>query len=143
MGTELKDVVRERVETQQDRRKECADKTKTPAEVFEVGGKVLLKSHVLSNAAKNITAKFVPKKAGPYVIVKRSALAADVPRAATRDSRLITPLVRISRKPTSDVWQAPALEINVDSGNVDGLASPWLALLRDNVSRHSGTRRAT
>ncbi|CAD0254252.1 unnamed protein product [Spodoptera exigua] len=72
-----------------------------------------------------------------------SALAADVPRAATRDSRLITPLVRISRKPTSDVWQAPALEINVDSGNVDGLASPWLALLRDNVSRHSGTRRAT
>ncbi|KAH9638162.1 hypothetical protein HF086_009190 [Spodoptera exigua] len=57
--------------TQIVRRKECADKTKTPAEVFEVGDKVLLKSHVLSNAAKNITAKFVPKKDGPYVIVKR------------------------------------------------------------------------
>lgn len=63
--------VRERVEAQQDRRKECADKSKTSAEVFDVGDQVLLKSHVLSNAAKNVTAKFVPKRDGPYVIAKR------------------------------------------------------------------------
>lgn len=63
--------VRERVEAQQDRRKECADKSKKPAEVFEIGDQVLLKSHVLSNAAKNISAKFIPKRDGPYVIAKR------------------------------------------------------------------------
>lgn len=64
-------AVRERVEAQQDRRKECADKSFVPAEIFEVGDQVLLKSHVLSSAAKNITSKFIPKKDGPYVIVKR------------------------------------------------------------------------
>lgn len=64
-------AVRERVEAQQDRRKECADKSTRPGEVFEVGDQVLLKSHVLSNAAKNITSKFVPKRDGPYVVVKR------------------------------------------------------------------------
>ena len=65
--------VRERVEAQQDQRKDCADKTKRPAEVFEVGDQVLLKSHVLSNASKNISAKFIPKRDGPYVIAKRAS----------------------------------------------------------------------
>lgn len=65
--------VKERVESQQDRRKECADKSKRPAEVFEVGDQVLLKSHVLSSASKNVTSKFVPKRDGPYVIAKRAS----------------------------------------------------------------------
>lgn len=66
-------AVRERVDAQQDRRKQCADKARKPGEVFDVGDQVLLKSHVLSNAARNITAKFVPKRDGPYVIVGRAS----------------------------------------------------------------------
>lgn len=64
-------AVRERVETQQDQRKEFADRSRKPGDIFEVGDKVLLKSHVLSNSAKKITSKFIPKRDGPYVVKER------------------------------------------------------------------------
>ncbi|XP_063635205.1 uncharacterized protein LOC134805954 [Cydia splendana] len=64
-------AVRDRVEAQQDRRKEHADKSRQPGDVFDVGDNVLIKSHVLSNASKNVSAKFVPKRDGPYLVVKK------------------------------------------------------------------------
>lgn len=64
-------AIRERVEIQQDKTKEYADQSRRPAENFQVGNLVLLKSHVLSSALKNITAKFAPRRDGPYKIVEK------------------------------------------------------------------------
>ncbi|XP_061713730.1 uncharacterized protein LOC133522414 [Cydia pomonella] len=46
-------------------------KSRQPGDVFDVGDSVLIKSHVLSNASKNVSAKFVPKRDGPYLVVKK------------------------------------------------------------------------
>lgn len=64
-------AIRERVENQQDKTKEHADQSRRPADTFQVGDLVLLKSHVLSNAAKNVTAKFAPRRDGPYRIAEK------------------------------------------------------------------------
>lgn len=64
-------AVREKVEQEQDRRKEYADSSRRVGEEFSVGDHVLLNSHVLSNAAKATTSKFVPKRDGPYVITEK------------------------------------------------------------------------
>ncbi|XP_063537554.1 uncharacterized protein LOC134746912 [Cydia strobilella] len=64
-------AVRDRVEAQQNRRKEHADESRQPGDVFDFGDSVLIKSLVLSNAAKNASAKFVPKRGGPYQVVKK------------------------------------------------------------------------
>ncbi|KAG6461941.1 hypothetical protein O3G_MSEX012944 [Manduca sexta] len=66
-------AIRERVEIQQDKTKKYADQSRRPAESFQVGDLVLLKSHVLSNAPKNVTAKFAPRRDGPYQILNRDS----------------------------------------------------------------------
>lgn len=38
---------------------------------FEVGDKVWYRTHFLSDASKGITAKFMPKREGPYVITSK------------------------------------------------------------------------
>ncbi|XP_061721848.1 uncharacterized protein LOC133528471 [Cydia pomonella] len=63
--------IRERVEIQQDKAKEYADASRRPSEEFEVGDLVLLKSHLLSNTFKDVTAKFLPRRDGPYVITEK------------------------------------------------------------------------
>lgn len=57
---------------EQDRRKVQADQHRTPT-TFAVGDKVLLKSHVLSDSTKARTSKFVPKRDGPYRILKKTS----------------------------------------------------------------------
>lgn len=64
-------AVRERVESQQDCAKQNADISRRPSEHFKVGDLVLLKSHLLSKASKDLTAKFFPRRDGPYRIVKK------------------------------------------------------------------------
>ncbi|KAA5657792.1 transposase family protein, partial [Pseudomonas aeruginosa] len=64
-------AVRERVETLQDKAKGYADRSRRPIETFNEGDMVLIKSHVLSKSAKGLTSKFVPKRDGPYRIVKK------------------------------------------------------------------------
>ncbi|XP_073966120.1 uncharacterized protein [Choristoneura fumiferana] len=61
---------RERITQQQDRRKAYADQKRRPHDEYNVGDKVLLKSHVLSNSSKGITSKFAPRRDGPYTISK-------------------------------------------------------------------------
>ncbi|XP_061724302.1 uncharacterized protein LOC133530409 [Cydia pomonella] len=63
--------IRERVEIQQDKAKEYADASRRPSEEFEVGDLVLLKSHLVSNTSKDVTAKFLPRRDGPYVITEK------------------------------------------------------------------------
>lgn len=63
-------TIRDKVEKEQDRRKDYADKSRK-SEDYNVGDQVLVKSHVLSNATKGLTAKFVPKRDGPYRVVKK------------------------------------------------------------------------
>ncbi|XP_062524529.1 uncharacterized protein LOC134198871 [Bombyx mori] len=64
-------AVRERVETLQDKAKGYADRSRRPIETFNEGDMVLIKSHVLSKSANGLTSKFVPKRDGPYRIVKK------------------------------------------------------------------------
>ncbi|XP_041981036.1 uncharacterized protein LOC121734489 [Aricia agestis] len=63
-------AIRERVEKQQDKAKEYADQSRRQVD-FQVGDKVLLKSHLLSKGSKALTAKFMPRRDGPYVIAKK------------------------------------------------------------------------
>lgn len=55
----------------QDKNKIYMDKRRRPHENFDVGTKVLVNTHVLSNSAKVVTSKFVPKRDGPYVITRK------------------------------------------------------------------------
>lgn len=58
----------ESVEKIQDKNKSYVDSKRRPNIEFKIGDEVLVATHVLSNADKNITSKFVPKRDGPYMI---------------------------------------------------------------------------
>ncbi|CAK1589903.1 unnamed protein product [Parnassius mnemosyne] len=62
---------KENIEHQQDLRKLQADSDRRDSDPLQEGDFVLMKSHVLSNAAKGVTSKFIPKQDGPYVISKQ------------------------------------------------------------------------
>ncbi|KAJ8928856.1 hypothetical protein NQ314_018522 [Rhamnusium bicolor] len=58
-------------EVQQDKRKCYADAHRRKAPSLNIGDKVWVTGHFLSNAAKKITSKFIPKRDGPYEIIKQ------------------------------------------------------------------------
>ncbi|CAH2103255.1 unnamed protein product [Euphydryas editha] len=64
-------TAKERIEHEQDTSKVVKDKTRQVAEVYEPGDLVLLKTHVLSNASKGVSSKFIPKRDGPYCVTKK------------------------------------------------------------------------
>lgn len=64
------DESKETIIQEQDKRKNQVDQGRRPL-IFEPGQKVLLRTHVLSNAPKGISSKFAPKRDGPYMISKR------------------------------------------------------------------------
>ncbi|GFY11673.1 retrovirus-related Pol polyprotein from transposon 412 [Trichonephila clavipes] len=67
--------IREVVEEQQDSRKFYADKKRKAAPTYQPGEHVFVTSHPLSNAAQGKSAKPMPRRDGPYVILtKRSPL---------------------------------------------------------------------
>lgn len=61
----------ENLERHQDSRKAYADQGRSSPEEYLEGDLVLMKTHVLSNAAKGVTSKFNPKRDGPYVISRK------------------------------------------------------------------------
>ncbi|XP_017475026.1 PREDICTED: uncharacterized protein LOC108365496 [Rhagoletis zephyria] len=79
-------------QTMQDRNKEYVDKRRRSQDGIEVGAEVLVTTHVLSQAAKGITSKFVPKRDAPYVVVRKIGIAAksdpDAPLGAYHASAL-------------------------------------------------------
>ncbi|GFV69628.1 transposon Tf2-9 polyprotein [Trichonephila clavipes] len=61
--------IREAVEEQQDSRKFYADKKRKAAPTYQPGEHVFVASHPLSNAAQGRSAKLMPRRDGPYVIL--------------------------------------------------------------------------
>ncbi|GFS59381.1 transposon Tf2-9 polyprotein [Trichonephila clavipes] len=61
--------IREVVEEQQDSRKFYADKKRKAAPTYQPGEHVFVASHPLSNAAQGSSAKLIPRRDGPYVIL--------------------------------------------------------------------------
>ncbi|GFV79160.1 uncharacterized protein TNCV_1817071 [Trichonephila clavipes] len=61
--------IRELVEEQQDSRKFYADKKRKPAPTYQPGEHVFVESHPLSNAAQGRSAKLMPRRDGPYLIL--------------------------------------------------------------------------
>ncbi|XP_052747593.1 uncharacterized protein LOC112057181 [Bicyclus anynana] len=64
----LPKVAANRVKRQQERRKAVADKHRREEPSYQVGDLVLLENHRLSSAAQGYTAKFGPRRDGPYRI---------------------------------------------------------------------------
>ncbi|GFX42516.1 hypothetical protein TNCV_1520791 [Trichonephila clavipes] len=67
--TKFSTQIREVVEEQQDSRKFYADKKRKAAPTYQPGGHVFVASHPLSNAAQGRSAKLMPRRDGPYVIL--------------------------------------------------------------------------
>jgi hypothetical protein len=65
--------VKERLEQKQDKHKKYADKKRSPAPHYAPGDHVYIDLHPISSSAKGKTAKFVPKRDGPYVIVTQKS----------------------------------------------------------------------
>ncbi|GFS58942.1 uncharacterized protein TNCV_68691 [Trichonephila clavipes] len=61
--------IREVIEEQQDSRKFYADKKRKAAPAYPPGERVFVASHPLSNAAQGRSAKLMPRRDGPYVIL--------------------------------------------------------------------------
>lgn len=59
------------MESQQDRRKNCAGQARRVGGTIEVGDQVLLNTRLLSNKAKGLGSNFVPRTDGPFVVTKR------------------------------------------------------------------------
>ena len=55
----------------QDKQKKYADKHRRPSSKYNPGDHVLVATHPLSKAANQYSAKFAPKRDGPYVILKK------------------------------------------------------------------------
>lgn len=66
----LKDARESEVKIQ-DKNKLYVDKRRRPQPNFDIGTEVLVNTHVLSNATKGVTSKFVPKRDGPYIIIRQ------------------------------------------------------------------------
>jgi hypothetical protein len=64
---------RETLQNSQDRTKEQADRKRRPHHEYKEGGRVLVKTHFVSNAAAGKTSKFYPKRDGPYLETKRTS----------------------------------------------------------------------
>ena len=65
LSTEIKDLV----ESKQDKRKEFADKRRRNAPRYTPGDKVWVTTHPISSKSKDRSAKFAPRRDGPYVII--------------------------------------------------------------------------
>ncbi|GFT00892.1 hypothetical protein TNCV_4053471 [Trichonephila clavipes] len=61
--------IREVIEEQQDSRKFYADKKRKAAPTYQPGEHVFVASHPLSNAAQGRSARLMPRRDGPYVIL--------------------------------------------------------------------------
>ncbi|GBM32806.1 Gag-Pol polyprotein [Araneus ventricosus] len=66
--------IKENIEKSQDRRKAYADKSRKPSPNFKPGDLVWVKLHPLSKANQSKSAKLMPRKDGPYVILSQKSL---------------------------------------------------------------------
>ncbi|CAK9811642.1 Activity-regulated cytoskeleton associated protein 1 [Anthophora quadrimaculata] len=62
---------RETLDHAQERQKEHADRKRRPDPGYQPGDLIWVNTHLLSNAEKGITSKFIPKRDGPYIILRK------------------------------------------------------------------------
>ncbi|GFV55892.1 transposon Tf2-8 polyprotein [Trichonephila clavipes] len=72
---EFSTQISEVVEEQQDSRKFYADKKRKAAPTYQPGEHIFVASHPLSNAAQGRSAKLMPRRDGPYVILTQRSLS--------------------------------------------------------------------
>lgn len=65
------DQARESTELHQDRRKDYGDRRRRPGPRYEPGDKVWVELHLPSNAKTKTTKKLLPRRDGPYVVLKQ------------------------------------------------------------------------
>lgn len=65
------ELARENTEAVQDKNNRNQDPNKRSGPDYKIGQQVWIDSHTLSNAAKQRTSKFTPRRDGPYIIHKR------------------------------------------------------------------------
>ena len=65
------ELAKETEEQLKDKNKHYVDSKRRPQTGIEIGDKVLVNTHVLSNREKGLSSKFVPRRDGPYVVIAR------------------------------------------------------------------------
>ncbi|GFX56876.1 retrovirus-related Pol polyprotein from transposon 412 [Trichonephila clavipes] len=63
--------IKENIEMSQDRQKTYADKSRRPSPNYKVNDLVWVKLHPLSKASQNRSAKLVPRRDGPYIVLSQ------------------------------------------------------------------------
>lgn len=56
----------------QDRNKIYADLKRNPQPKINIGDRVLVSTHILSNKNKGLSSKFVPRRDGPYLVINKN-----------------------------------------------------------------------
>ncbi|KAB0803708.1 hypothetical protein PPYR_00678 [Photinus pyralis] len=97
---------------EQDHAKSYADTKRIPGPNYKVGDKVLVATHALSNAKQGYTAKFAPRRDGPYVIMKK------VSPSAFQISSLQSPDVPLGTYHTSSLTPFTNNSVNSDPAPV-------------------------
>lgn len=64
-------LAEESQELAQDKNKAYVDQKRRPQKEFNIGDRVLVETHAQSKAKQGITSKFVPRRDGPYIILKK------------------------------------------------------------------------
>ncbi|CAG9137926.1 unnamed protein product [Plutella xylostella] len=70
LANDLK-IAKENVEKAQENNRLAANKKRRPDPGYKVGDLVLITTHPISNQEKNYTAKFAPRRDGPYQILNK------------------------------------------------------------------------
>ncbi|GFV12985.1 gag-Pol polyprotein [Trichonephila clavipes] len=63
--------IKENIEMSQDRQKTYADKSRRPSPNYKVNDLVWVKLHPLSKASQNRSAKLMPRRDGPYIVLSQ------------------------------------------------------------------------
>ncbi|GFX74340.1 retrovirus-related Pol polyprotein from transposon 412 [Trichonephila clavipes] len=63
--------IKENFEMSQDRQKTYADKSRRPSPNYKVNDLVWVKLHPLSKASQNRSAKLMPRRDGPYILLSQ------------------------------------------------------------------------
>ena len=58
-------------DVRQDKQKQQTDKSRRPSPDYQPGDHVLIQTHMLSQTKRKVSAKFAPRRDGPYVILQR------------------------------------------------------------------------
>lgn len=62
---------KENEEMMQDKNKTYVDAKRIPQKKINIGDRVLVSTHILSNKDKGLTSKFVPRRDGPYIVMEK------------------------------------------------------------------------